>query len=126
MRPRTLPSDLDQSAGRPRRHLRTTVPGGHHARRLARRRDRRDPSPVADTEPVPERRPPKPDLQRTVVTGASVGALAAATMVTAAVALNGGGVGSVGAGVMVAGFDGIPFGAMIGAMVYFMGHPEEQ
>jgi len=54
------------------------------------------------------------------------GALASVTVVTAAVAVNGGGVAWIGTGIMVAGFGRIPFGAMIGAMVHFIRHPEEQ
>jgi hypothetical protein len=76
--------------------------------------------------PAGEVQRPPSDLQRTIVKSACVGGLASVTVVTAAVALSGGGVGSLGAGVMVAGFDGIPFGAMIGAMIHFMRHPEEQ
>ena len=64
------------------------------------------------------------DLQATVVRGALIGCITAAAIVTAAVAANGGGLASIGAGVMVAGFDGIPFGAMMGAMVHFLKHPE--
>ena len=67
---------------------------------------------------------PTGDLQRTAVRGAVIGGIAAAAIVTSVVALNGGGAASIGAGAMVAGFDGIPFGAMMGAMVHFLKHPE--
>jgi hypothetical protein len=44
--------------------------------------------------------------------------------VTAVVMWNGGGGGSIGAGIMVAGFDGFPFGAMLGVMLYYLKHPD--
>ena len=98
MRSTTLPPDLDPAPG----------------------------PPGAAPVPVPAQNPRTSDLQRTVVRAAGVGGLASVTVVTAVVALSGGGAASIGAGVMVAGFDGIPFGAMIGAMVHFMRHPDEQ
>ena len=102
MQNRTMPSDVDRA------------PRFSDAGVLA--------PPVA----LPTQKQRTSELQRTVVRAAGVGGLASVTVVTAAVALSGGGVGSIGAGLMVAGFDGIPFGAMIGAMVHFMRHPEEQ
>ena len=64
-------------------------------------------------------------LQRTIVLGGSIGFVTTTVAVTLGVALNGGGGASVGAGLMVAGFDGFPFGAMLGAMVHFLRHPED-
>lgn len=57
--------------------------------------------------------------------GGGIGFVTAIIGVTAGVALNGGGGASIGAGIMVAGFDGLPFGAMLGAMVHFLRHPED-
>lgn len=86
-----------------------------------------DASPVVTTAlPVRTQELRQSNLERSVIRAACIGAVASMTAVTAAVALNGGGVGSIGAGIMVAGFDGIPFGAMIGAMLHFLRHPEEQ
>lgn len=126
MRLRTLPSDHDQAAGELPRRPRSKVPSGHEAPPSATGPMRPHGGAVADAVPTPIRRSPTSDLQRTAVRGGCIGALAGLTVVTAAVALNGGGLGSIGAGIMVAGFDGIPFGAMIGAMIHFMRHPEEQ
>jgi hypothetical protein len=63
-------------------------------------------------------------LQRTVLVGGAIGFVTTTVAVTVGVALNGGGGASIGAGIMVAGFDGVPFGAMLGAMVHFLRHPE--
>jgi hypothetical protein len=79
--------------------------------------------PTAAEVVVAEPRP-EGDLQRTAVRGALIGCIGAVTIVTAVVAANGGGVASIGAGAMVAGFDGIPFGAMMGTMVHYLKHPE--
>ena len=84
-------------------------------------------SPVVTTAlPVRTQELRQSNLERSVIRAACIGAVASMTAVTAAVALNGGGVGSIGAGIMVAVFDGSPFGAMIGAMLHFLRHPEEQ
>jgi hypothetical protein len=64
-------------------------------------------------------------LQRTIVLGGGIGFVTTTVAVTVGVALNGGGGASVGAGLMVAGFDGLPFGAMLGAMIHFLKHPED-
>jgi hypothetical protein len=66
----------------------------------------------------------KPDLQRWAVTSGSISCFLTVLVITAVVAANGGGMASIAAGVMVAGFDGFPFGAMIGVMLYYMKHPE--
>ena len=63
-------------------------------------------------------------LQRWAVTSGGIGFLLTITAVTAVVVLNGGGWGSVGAGILVAGFDGFPFGAMVGVMMYYLKYPE--
>ena len=56
--------------------------------------------------------------QRAALLGGVVGFLLCVIALTAAVALNGGGVASVGAGLLVGGFSGIPFGAMLAVMWY--------
>ncbi len=63
-------------------------------------------------------------LQRRAIRCGSIGFLLTMVAVTAAVAAYGGGVASIGAGVMVGGFDGFPFGAMLGIMTYFLRHPD--
>jgi hypothetical protein len=55
----------------------------------------------------------------------TIGFLLSVLVVTAVVGANGGGLASIGAGIMVAGFDGVPFGAMLGVMTYYMKYPEE-
>lgn len=67
---------------------------------------------------------PGRSLQQTIVLGGGIGCVIAMALVTMVVAANGGGLGSLGAGIFVAGFDGIPFGAMLGAMVHFLKHPD--
>ncbi|MDQ3897263.1 MAG: hypothetical protein M3326_08505 [Actinomycetota bacterium] len=84
--------------------------------------DRWQTSAAEGTPPVVA--PGAGDLQRTVIRGGSIGFAAALVLVTVGVAANGGGAASIGAGIMVAGFDGFPFGAMLGAMVHFLKHPE--
>ena len=69
--------------------------------------------------------PGAPTLERAIVLGSFLGAVATVGAVAAAVALNGGGLASVGAGLMVGGFSGLPFGAMMGAILHFLRHPEE-
>ncbi|MGH9266161.1 MAG: hypothetical protein ACRD1D_15870 [Acidimicrobiales bacterium] len=68
---------------------------------------------------------PAPTLERSIVVGSCVGAAVTVAAVAAGVALNGGGVASLGAGLMVGGFSGLPFGAMMGAILHFLRHPEE-
>lgn len=68
--------------------------------------------------------PGRSGLGRTVGTSSGIGFVLTVIIVTAAVAASGGGVASIGAGVMVGGFSGIPFGAMLGTMVFFMRNPE--
>jgi hypothetical protein len=63
-------------------------------------------------------------LQRWAVTSGAIGSLLTMIAVTAVVMWNGGGGGSIGAGIMVAGFDGFPFGAMLGVMLYYLKHPD--
>ena len=63
-------------------------------------------------------------LQRRAIRCGTIGFVLTMITVTAAVAAFGGGVASIGAGVMVAGFDGFPFGAMLGVMTYFLKHPD--
>jgi hypothetical protein len=65
-----------------------------------------------------------PGLQRSAVLAGAIGSVLTMIVVTVAVAAFGGGIGSFGAGIMVAGFDGFPFGAMLGVMIYFLRHPE--
>lgn len=65
-----------------------------------------------------------PGLQRWAVTSALIGFFLTVCVVTTVVAINGGGWASIAAGMMVAGFDGFPFGAMIGVMTYYMKYPE--
>lgn len=79
--------------------------------------------PIAAAPAAVEPRP-EGDLQRTAVRGALIGCIGATVIVSAVVAANGGGIASIGAGAMVAGFDGIPFGAMMGTMVHYLKHPE--
>lgn len=67
----------------------------------------------------------RPDLQRWAVRSGTIGFVLAVLVVTAVVAVNGGGFASIAAGIMVAGFDGFPFGAMLGVMTYYMKHPED-
>ena len=62
-------------------------------------------------------------LQRAMVISSVVGFAASVSTVTAGVALSGGGVGSFGAGILVGGFSGVPFGAMLGAMIHLGKHP---
>ena len=69
--------------------------------------------------------PGAPTLERAIVLGSFLGAAATVGAVAGGVALNGGGVASVGAGLMVGGFSGLPFGAMMGAILHFLRHPEE-
>lgn len=66
-----------------------------------------------------------PTLERAIVVGSCVGAAVTVGAVAGGVALYGGGLASVGAGVMVGGFSGLPFGAMMGAILHFLRHPEE-
>jgi hypothetical protein len=75
-----------------------------------------DPSPFQST---------RPDLQRWAMRSGTIGFLLSVLVVTAVVAANGGGLASIGAGIMVAGFDGFPFGAMLGVMTYYMKYPED-
>lgn len=70
-------------------------------------------------------RAPRPDLQRSAMRSGAIGFLLSGLVVTAVVGANGGGWASIGAGIMVAGFDGFPFGAMLGVMMYYMKYPEE-
>ncbi len=145
MRLRTLPTELNERGGELRRSAPRTSPGRHRPQPPVRRRELRDRPFLPDqggatsvgasseghagtavSSATPTSRPPTPDLQRTVVKSGCIGFLASVTAVTAVVAVDGGGVASIGAGIMVAGFDGFPFGAMIGAMLHFMRHPEEQ
>jgi hypothetical protein len=63
-------------------------------------------------------------LQRRAIRCGTLGFVLTMIAVTAAVAALGGGVASIGAGVMVGGFDGFPFGAMLGVMTYFLKHPD--
>lgn len=67
----------------------------------------------------------RPDLQRSAMRSGAIGFLLSVLVVTAIVGANGGGWASIGAGIMVAGFDGFPFGAMLGVMMYYMKYPEE-
>lgn len=67
----------------------------------------------------------RPTLDRAVVVGSCVGAAVTVGAVAAGVALNGGGPASVSAGVMVGGFSGLPFGAMMGAILHFLRRPED-
>ena len=76
----------------------------------------------SDTSPSGRTRP---DLQRWALRSGTIGFFLTVLVVTAVVAANGGGLASVGAGIMVAGFDGFPFGAMLGVMTYYMKHPEQ-
>jgi hypothetical protein len=76
-------------------------------------------------QPVAVPAPGAGGLARTTALGAGIGFLISVVAVTAVLAANGAGVAALGAGIMVAGFDGLPFGAMLGAMVHFMRHPEE-
>lgn len=141
MRLRILPTELNEPAMQLPRSAPRTERARHRPQPPVRRRELRyRPSRPDQGEAravgarsagqtgtaVTTHRPPTLDLQRTVVKSGCIGALVSVTAVTAVVAVNGGGVGSIGAGIMVAGFDGFPFGAMIGAMVHFMRHPEEQ
>jgi hypothetical protein len=76
-------------------------------------------------EPLPSRRTTRPDLQRCAVRSGTIGFFLTLLVVTAVVAANGGGLAAVAAGIMVAGFDGFPFGAMLGVMIYYMKYPED-
>ena len=67
----------------------------------------------------------RPDLQRWALRRGIIGFFLTVLVVTAVVAANGGGLASIGAGIMVAGFDGMPFGAMLGVMTYYMKFPED-
>jgi hypothetical protein len=86
-----------------------------------------EPAPtLTDEVGHPEAQPStaKPSLQRWAVTSGSVFLLLTVVVVTTVIAANGGGFASIGAGILVAGFDGFPFGAMIGVMTYYMKYPE--
>jgi hypothetical protein len=74
--------------------------------------------------PVPSRAT-RPDLQRWAMRSGTIGFFLSVLVVTAVVAANGGGLASIAAGIMVAGFDGFPFGAMLGVMTYYMKYPED-
>jgi hypothetical protein len=74
--------------------------------------------------PLPSRQT-RPDLQRWAVRSGTIGFFLTLLVVTAVVAANGGGLAAVAAGIMVAGFDGFPFGAMLGVMTYYMKYPED-
>ena len=86
----------------------------HPARTLA--------SEVGQTKPLPSAT--KPKLQSWAVVSGCIFSLLTVLVVTAVVAASGGGFASVGAGMLVAGFDGFPFGAMIGIMTYYMKYPQ--
>jgi hypothetical protein len=68
---------------------------------------------------------PVSGLGRASVIGSLVGCALSMIAVAGGVALSGGGVASLGAGILVGGFSGTPFGAMLGAMVYLGKHPED-
>ncbi len=59
------------------------------------------------------------------VIGAVCGFLFCVISVTAAVAVSGGGAGSIGAGILVGGFSGVPFGAMLALTLDLGRHGEE-
>lgn len=82
--------------------------------------------PVAEPTPAGPARAAgaTPGLQRSAVRAGTIGSLLTMIVVTIAVAAFGGGIASIGAGIMVAGFDGFPFGAMLGVMLYFLRNPE--
>ena len=82
------------------------------------------PSPTV-TDANAQNYKPRPDLQGWAVRSGTIGFFLTALVVTAVVAVNGGGWASIAAGIMVAGFDGFPFGAMLGVMVYYMKYPED-
>lgn len=85
------------------------------------------PSPAMTDEDHPNDTPSgrtRPDLRRWAMKRGTLGFLLTVLVVTPVVAANGGGLASIGAGIMVAGFDGFPFGAMLGVMTYYMKYPE--
>jgi hypothetical protein len=69
--------------------------------------------------------PARPELQGWAVRSGAIGFFVTVVVVTGVVAANGGGLASIGAGIMVAGFDGLPFGAMLGVMTYYMRYPDD-
>ena len=62
---------------------------------------------------------------RAVALGSLIGFVLSCIAVTGGVAMSGGGLGSIGAGMLVGWFDGIPFGAMVGATVCLGGNPDK-